>query len=242
MKPAGPALIAVGDDGLLVEFEAEINLQVNRQVRRMAFAIEQSRIPGVVEVVPTYRSLMVYFHPDRTDPASLGDQVLRLSAGIDSVELPAPRVYRVPVVYGSGHGPDLEHVAAAAGMDPDSVVAEFSAQRYPVYCLGFLCCLAYLGGVPERLRLPRLATPRTHLPAGSVGIAGEQAVMLPIDQPSGFHYLGRTFVTLYDPRHSPPTPIRPGDLVECPAVSEDEARQWQGRSLEECLVGSATDS
>lgn len=242
MTQTGPLLIAVGEDGLLVEFEAEISVRVNRKVRRLAFGIEQRGIGGVVEVVPAYRSLMVYFDPESTDLTALGDEVDRLAAGIEPVELPEPRLYRVPAVYDSEHGPDLERVAAAAGMSPDEVVAEFSTRRYPVYCLGFLCCLAYLGGVPERLRLPRLATPRTRLPAGSVGIAGEQAVMLPIDQPSGFHYLGRTFVTLYDPRHSPPTPVRPGDLVECPAVPEEEARRWQGRSLEECLVGSAVDS
>jgi inhibitor of KinA len=121
-------------------------------------------------------------------------------------------------------------------MTKDKVIELFSREKYPVYCLGFLCGLAYMGGVPKRLQLPRLTTPRTFLPAGSVGFANAQAVVLPIDQPSGFHYIGRTFVTMYDPHRTPPTPIAPGDLVQCPSVSEAEARSWAGRSVQECLL------
>jgi inhibitor of KinA len=234
-----PVLTPAGEDALLVEYAPEIRLEVNRQVRRLAFALEQANVEGVAEIVPAYRSLMVYFDPARLELARL-EEIVRFHADrADSIVLPAPRLFRIPTVYGGPYGPDLEAVAEAAGIPAAEVVRIFAAGRYPVYCLGFLCSLAYLGDLPAPLRLPRRATPRTRVPAGSVGVAGGQAVILPVDQPSGFHYLGRTFVTVYDPRHSPPTPIRPGDWVECPAVAEAEARRAEGVFLGE-LPGASS--
>ena len=231
-----------GEDALLFEYEASIDPSVNRKVRLLAAAIEQARFVSVIEVVPAYRSLMVYFDPEEANVAELTQSITRLASGPNEAQLPDPRVFRVPTVYGTTHAPDLARVAEAAGMTSEQVVEMFSSQRYAVYCLGFLCCLAYMGGVPRRLQLPRLATPRPRLPAGSVGLAGAQAVMLPIDQPSGFHFIGRTFVTLYDPARFPPTWIRPGDLVQCPAVSEKEALGWKGRPLGDCIVEGVSRS
>lgn len=235
-------IVTVGEDALLVELEPEISPEVNARVRRLKFALEQNPLPGVREVVPAYRSLALYFDPLAAEPADLEERIRAIAESASSISLPEPRVYRIPTVYGGEFGPDLQDLAAHARATPEAVIAAFSARRYPIYCLGFLCCLAYLGGVPEPLRMPRLATPRTRLPAGSVGIAGGQAVILPIDQPSGFRYLGRTFVKMYDPARFPPVPARPGDLFECPAVSENEARGWEGRHLEECEVGNVSGS
>ncbi len=230
-----PTLTPVGEDALLVEYAPVISPEINRHVRRLAEAIERSRIDGVIEVIPAYRSLMVYFDAGRTTPDDLGARILGLSDRPIAKRAAAGRVFRIPTLYGGEHGPDLERVAEATGLSPAEVIRLFSAPRYPVYCLGFLCGLAYLGGVPAPLRLPRLATPRTWLPAGSVGFAGTQAVVLPIDQPSGFHYIGRTFVSVYDPARLPPTPVRPGDCIECPSVSESEAMEWSGRWLGDCV-------
>jgi KipI family sensor histidine kinase inhibitor len=231
-----PVLTPVGEEGLLVEYEPEISPEINRKVRQLAFGLEQERLDGVSEVIPAYRSLMVYFDAEQVELPSVSAWVEQHARHLRDIQLPAPRLFVIPTVYGGAYGPDLERVATTTGMTPEEVVRLFSSQRYPVYCLGFLCCLAYMGGVPERLRLPRLTTPRTWLPSGSVGFAGAQAVVLPIDQPSGFHYIGRTFVTMYDPHQSPPTPIRPGDFVECRGVSEQEAKRWEARPLGECLV------
>lgn len=235
-------IVAAGEDALLVEFTPEISPEVNAEVRRLAFALEQNPPEACVEVVPAYRSLMVFFDPVRADPDGIAAHVRAIAAESSLVVLPEPRIYRIPTVYGGDFGPDLRDTAAHAGLTPGAVIEAFSSRRYPIYCLGFLCCLAYLGGVPQPLRIPRLATPRTRLPAGSVGLAGAQAVILPIDQPSGFRYIGRTFVNMYDPLRFPPVPVRPGDLFECPAVSETEARAWSGRHLEECEVGSVSGS
>jgi len=231
-----PILTPVGEDALLVEYEPEISLEVNRKVRLLAHSLERETVAGISEIIPAYRSLMIYFHPQQAGLAEVRAAIEHRAKNSRNVELPPARVFRVPVVYGGTYGPDLARVATTTRMREQEVTRLFSTQRYPVYCLGFLCCLANLGGVPEKLRLPRLTTPRTWLPAGSVGFAGAQAVVLPIDQPSGFHYIGRTFVTMYDPSQSPPSPIRPGDIIECPSVSEAEAKRWAGRSLGDCLV------
>lgn len=205
-------------------------------VRQLAHGLEQDAIGGVTEIIPAYRSLMVYFDPQQIELGTMKERIEHKTRHLRGIELPVPRLFRIPTVYSAKYGPDLERVATTADRTMDDVIQLFSTQRYAVYCLGFLCCLAYMGGVPEPLRLPRLTTPRTWLPAGSVGFALAQAVVLPIDQPSGFHYIGRTFVTMYDPTKSPPTPIRPGDFVECPAASEQEALRWANRPLGDCLV------
>lgn len=231
-----PVFKAVGEDALLVELEPEISLEVNRRVRQLALAIEQARVPGVGEVIPAYRSLMVYFDPAQCRLAELEAVVVNCELAAERGEATQPRLFRIPTVYGGTHGPDLEHIAATANCTAAEVIERFASQRYSVYCLGFLCSLAYLGGVPPSIQLPRRTTPRTLVAAGSVGIAGGQAVVLPIDMPSGFHYLGRTQVTMYDPARMPPTAIRPGDVVEFPAVTEEESKHWSGCWLGDCLV------
>lgn len=223
MEQRYPIIKAVGEGSILVEYEEEVSLAVNRKARQLAFGLEQGSCPGLEEVVPTYRSVMVYFDPFRVDGQTVLDFIDQVNANLVEITLPPPRLFRVPTTYGSIHGPDLDRVAQHTGLAPDEVIQRFSAQVYPVYCLGFICSLAYLGGVPEALHVPRHDTPRSSVPAGSVGFAGPQANIMPVDSPSGFNYIGRTFVVVYDPREFPPTLIRPGDYVQCPAVSEDEA-------------------
>ncbi|MCC7086648.1 MAG: 5-oxoprolinase subunit PxpB [Pirellulales bacterium] len=227
-----PTLKPVGENALLVEFEPEISVEVNLRVRRLVFALEQAKLPGVAEIIPAYRSLIVYFDVKRSDLSDLMSAVHSCQFDAQAIELPQPRLFQIPTVYGGKDGPDLWQVATEVQRSPDDVVTLFSTRKYPVYCLGFLCSLPYLGGVPRPLNVPRRSTPRMRVPAGSVGIAGRQAVVLPIEMPSGFHYLGRTRMSIYDPARIPPTAIRPGDLVEFPAVSGDEAEQWSGRWLD----------
>ena len=224
MEQRYPVIRAVAEGSILVEYEEEVSLEVNRKARQLAYGLEQGSFPGLEEVVLTYRSVMVYFDPFRVDGETVRDFIGQVNANLVEIELPPPRLFRVPTAYGSIHGPDLDRVAQHTGLAPDEVIQLFSAQAYPVYFLGFICSLAYLGGVPEALHVPRLATPRPSVPVGSVGFAGPQANILPVETPSGFNYIGRTFVAVYDPREFPPTLIRPGDYVQFPDVSEEEAR------------------
>lgn len=223
----------VGESSILVEYEEEISLEVNRKARQLAFGLEQGSCPGLQEIIPTYRSVVVYFDPLRVEEETVRGLIEEINANLVEVALPSPRLFRIPTTYSPTYGPDLDRVAEHTGLTPDEVIRLFSSQVYPVYFLGFICSLAYLGGVPEGLRVPRLSTPRSLVPGGSVGFAAAQANILPVDSPSGFNYIGRTFVAVYDPNQFPPTLIRPGDYIQCPAVSEEEARLAGERHLGE---------
>jgi inhibitor of KinA len=230
-----PKIKPSGDSAVLVEFENRIDPEVNRAVRALALTIESGRFPGVQEVLPAYRTLMVTYDPLQIEYPVL---VARIQGCLDSagrIDLPPRRVFRLPTVYGGAHGPDLERVSQVLHLSPEEVTREFSRARFLVYFIGFICGLAYLGGLPEKLRVPRLTTPRTWVPGGSVGFAGGQVNAITTDQPSGFNYIGRTFVILYDPQTFPPIPFVAGDEILFPPVSEEEALEARGRRAEDFL-------
>ena len=224
-----PRVRPTGDSAVLVEFENRIDPSVNRQVRALAAVIDAERPRGVRETLPAYRALMVAYDPLVLSYEDLIEKIREWIRKSGSVDLPPQRVFRLPTVYGGPHGPDLERVCTVSGLSAEEVIRIFSATRFNVYFIGFICGLAYLGGLPEALRVPRLDTPRTFVPAGSVGHAGGQANAIATDQPSGFNYIGRTFVTLYDPAIFPPIPFVSGDEVMFPSVSEEEALKARGR-------------
>ena len=230
-----PEIMQIGEDSILVQYEDEISREVNLKVLNLSSVLKQLSQPGVKEVVQAYRSLMVYFDPFVMPAGQLIGIVKTTADNIDKFDPPRPRLIRLPTVYGGEFGPDLEKVSQKAGISPDEVVDLFSKKLLPVYCLGFLCGLAYLGDVPQEIQLPRLDSPRPKVAVGSVGFAGSQANVLPITTPSGFNYIGRTFVPLYDPRKFPPTMIQAGDYVQCPAVSEETARQAGEGGIEEYI-------
>lgn len=224
MNEIYPVIKTVAEGSILVEYEEEVSLEVNRKARQLAFGMEQRPCPGLQEVILTYRSVVVYFDPFLVEEETIRGLIEEVNANLVEIELPPPRLFRIPTTYSPTYGPDLDRVAEHTGLSSDEVIQIFSSHAYPVYFLGFICCLAYLGGVPEVLHVPRLSTPRPSVPAGSVGFAAAQANILPVESPSGFNYIGRTFVAVYDQNQFPPTLIRPGDYIQCPAVPEEEAR------------------
>jgi KipI family sensor histidine kinase inhibitor len=230
-----PKIKPSGDSAVLVEFENRIDPEVNRAVRALALTIESDRLPGVWEVLPAYRTLMVTYDPLQVEYPVLVDRIQGCLGRAGRIDLPPRRVFRLPTVYGGAHGPDLERVSRVLHLSPEEVTREFSRARFLVYFIGFICGLAYLGGLPEKLRVPRLTTPRTWVPGGSVGFAGGQVNAITTDQPSGFNYIGRTFVILYDPRTFPPIPFVAGDEILFPPVSEEEALEARGRRAEDFL-------
>jgi KipI family sensor histidine kinase inhibitor len=230
-----PKIRPSGDSAVLVEFENRIDPEVNRTVRALAMAIESDRLSGVQEVLPAYRTLMVTYDPLQIEYPVLVDKIQGCLDRAGRIDLPPRRIFQLPTVYGGPHGPDLERVSQILHLSPEEVIREFSQARFLVYFIGFICGLAYLGGLPEKIRVPRLTTPRMLVPGGSVGFAGGQANAITTDQPSGFNYIGRTFVILYDPRVFPPIPFVAGDEVSFPPVSEEEALRAKGRRAEDFL-------
>jgi len=233
--PDWPKIRPSGDSAVLVEFDNRIDPEINRSVRSLALAIESDQLPGINEVLPTYRSLMVTYDPLKIEYQVILEKIKIWMEKATRIDLPPARLFRLPTVYGSLHGPDLKQVAETVNLSPEEVIRVFSETRFLVYFIGFICGLAYLGGLPESLRVPRLATPRTLVPAGSVGLAGGQANAIATDQPSGFNYIGRTFVNLYDPQVFPPIPFISGDEVQFISVSEEEALKAQGKEAADFL-------
>ena len=214
--------LLAGGSGLVVELGNAIRPEINTQVRALAVGIEAARIPGIIEVVPTYRSLGIEYDPVVTSFEDLARRVREVASRIDSTRLPPPTRLIVPTVYGGTYGPDLSFVAQHADLSESEVIRLHSQATYHVYMIGFTPGYPYLGGLPERLHTPRLSSPRLKVPKGSVGIGGSQAGIYPLESPGGWRIIGRTYLNFFDPRRNIPTPIQPGDTVQFVPVTEEE--------------------
>lgn len=197
----------------MVELGNAIEIALNRQVRALELAVEQARVKGVLEAVPTYRSLAIYYDPLTIDRETLRQQVGLLYNALGDQGDRTPKEVEIPTVYGGEYGPDLEFVARHSGLLSEEVVQLHSEPLYHVYMLGFMAGFPYLGDLAERLAVPRLSTPRLKVPAGSVGIGGRQTGIYPVESPGGWRIIGRTSLHLFDPSSEAPTPILPGDKV-----------------------------
>ena len=216
-----------GDRGLLVEFGEGIDREVNRKVRAMALLLEQHALGGIVEVIPTYRSLLLIYDPLKTDPDPIRKHIEGLEARLETIAMPVPITVEIPVRYGGELGPDLDFVAQAHSITPREVVQIHTARPYPIYMIGFTPGYAYLGELPGGLVTPRRETPRTHVPKGSVGIAKNQTGVYPVDSPGGWQIIGRTPLELFNPNKWPPALLNMGDLVTFYAIDKKEMIHWQ---------------
>jgi KipI family sensor histidine kinase inhibitor len=218
VKPAA-RVRPVGDSALSVELGDGVDPATSARVRALDAALARAPLAGVVETVPTFRALLVLFDPRLVSAGDVADAALsRLHAALP--EEGAPRFHEVAVRYGGEDGPDLVEVARRAGLDPRRVVELHTSRDYTAFMLGFMPGFAYLGPVAPELALPRRATPRPRVPAGSVAIAAGQTAVYPAATPGGWHLLGRAAVRLFDPFAEPPARIRPGDRVRFVATDE----------------------
>jgi KipI family sensor histidine kinase inhibitor len=208
-----PRLLPAGDSAIVIEYGDAIDPRINARVRLLRHALEAGGHRGIIEFVPTYRSLMVHYDPMVVSRGALEDLITTAANGLPEQSPESARTVEIPVMYGGDAGPDLADVAAIAGLDEPSVVALHAGADYVVFMLGFMPGFPYLGGLPEAIAAPRLATPRTSVPAGSVGIAGAQTGIYPTESPGGWRLIGRTPVRLFDSRQSPPALLEAGDHV-----------------------------
>lgn len=214
--------LPAGDRGLVVEFGNEVSVSLNNQVRALALTLEATRIPGLVEVIPTYRSLGMQYDPARLGAKELRARIEEALWALDPERLPPPKVVRLPTCYGGEFGPDLPFVAQHSGLSEDEVIALHGRTPYHVHMIGFTAGFAYLGGLPEKLHTPRLPSPRTRTPRGAVGIGGSQTGAYSAETPGGWRLIGRTPVPLFDPTQDPPTPMLPGDTVRFVPIGREE--------------------
>jgi KipI family sensor histidine kinase inhibitor len=216
----------MGDRSLIVELGDEISPAVNRRVRDLDIKLMQNPIEGLVETVPTYRSLLIIYDPLRINVALLKQRIEDLQKRIDGIQIPEPKTMEIPVVYGGEYGPDLEWVAQYHKMSIDEVIQLHTETIYQVYMIGFTPGHPYMAELPKALIMPRRETPRTNVPRGSVAIAKNQTVIYPVESPGGLHILGRTPLKLFNPFQSPPTLLEIGDLVRFFSIEKEEFKQW----------------
>ena len=221
-----PRFLPAGDTALVVELGDAISPEINRRVHDLVRAIEGQKAPQIIDLVPTYRSLLVQYDPLRTSLDDLKAWLAEAVRTLDEREVPQARVVQVPTLYGGEYGPDLEYVAEHASLTTEEVVAAHSGSDYLVYMMGFTPGFPYLGGLSEELATPRLDTPRSEIPAGSVGIAERQTGVYPVVSPGGWRLIGRTPLKLFDAMRDPPSLLAAGDYVRFVSLSgEDEYRR-----------------
>lgn len=211
-----------GDCGVSVEFGNEISPDINKKIRAFKVALEKSDIEGIVETVPTYRSLLVQYKPELIRFKELTEKFEGLMGSLDNIEIPPPTVIEIPVFYGGEMGPDIENVAEHNKKTVDEVIKIHTSEDYLIYMLGFIAGFPYLGGMSKEIATPRLKSPRVKIDGGSVGIAGEQTGVYPVDSPGGWQLIGRTPLKLYDADREKPILLEAGQYIRFKSVSEEE--------------------
>jgi inhibitor of KinA len=206
-------IVHAGDAALLVELPARIDPEISERAVALAAAIRRECADIVRDVVVGYGSVTVYFDPLIAPPGQVQEAVARVVRVPPASERAPGALVDVPVCYGGEEGPDLGSVAASTGLSEDEVVAIHSGCTYRVYVVGFVPGFPYMASIDPRLALPRRATPRTRVPAGSVAIAAGQTGIYPSVTPGGWHLIGRTPLKPYDAARSKPFAFAPGDHV-----------------------------
>ena len=220
-----------GDQAGTVEWGSTIDEHINRQVHAFARKVEALSHPAITEVVPTYRSATVHYRPEVFSYEELNQLLAPLAQGSaeEAEELP---VVEIPVCYGGEYGPDLEEVAQHCSLTPEEVIARHTAPTYRIYMLGFTPGFPYLGGMDPSIAAPRRKEPRIHIPAGSVGIAGEQTGVYPIVSPGGWQLIGRTPLRLFDPQREQPILLSAGAGIRFVPIDEETFRKMEEKEGE----------
>ena len=218
-----PKFLSSGDSCLVVEFSDGIEMEANARLQDLRRRVAELRVAGVRELVPAYRSLSIHHDPIKLPREKLRAIIDGVMPGIGDGAAREKRVLVVPVAYGGEFGPDMANVAEHTKLGEGEIVKRHTARDYYCYMLGFTPGFAYLGGLDASLATPRLKTPRMLIPAGSVGIAGNQTGAYSIDSPGGWQLIGRTPLKLFDPANEGcPTLIDAGEWIRFRAITKDE--------------------
>lgn len=222
LKTGFPTFATLSDRAVVVHLGDQIDAPTFRAIRSLAQKLEASSPAGMIEFVPAFTTVTVYYDPLRTSEAELRSSLSELATTLDSTAEPAPRVVEIPVCYGGEFGPDLELVAEQAGLTPSEIIWIHAEGEYLVHMIGFAPGFPYLGGMSPRIAAPRRGSPRLKVPAGSVGIAGDQTGIYPLETPGGWQLIGRTPLALFRPKQDPPTLLQAGDIVRFRPITPEQ--------------------
>jgi len=233
-------LLPAGDTALVVEFGDHIDRRLSMQVLALAKRLNEMRLDGIIETVPTFRSLMVHYDPLVLPAGALTARIVELMPTLQASK-EAGRIWRLPACYDARLAPDLHDVATRTGLSPPQVIERHSAITYHVYMLGFLPGQAYMGDVPAELALARRQTPRPKIPAGSLAIAATMTCIFPLETPCGWHLIGRSPVPLWETGSAAGALLAPGDKVTFTPVSLREYERLVAKVADGALTIMPSD-
>jgi len=215
-------ITVAGENALIIYFDQSVCPAVSAKVQRAVLLLEEALAPVLVDLVPSYASLLVVYDVFQTDINRIRDQIRDLLQELDHVDVQDGSLVELPVYYSLESGPDLQVIAGQTGLAVDEIIALHQAREYRVYAIGFAPGFAYLGQVDERIATPRLATPRGLVPRGAVGIADRQTAVYPAASPGGWNLVGRCPTAMFDLNAIPSMPVAVGDRVRFVGVDRQE--------------------
>ncbi len=229
-KPASFQILPLGDAAIVVKFGDTIDRELHHNVQALENYFAHHCLQGMIEHVPAYATVTIYYDPLQRPFHDLDQELRGIIAELAAAPEADPRIVEIPVSYGGEFGPDLEFVARHNSLKPEDVIQIHSTPDYLVYMIGFAPGFPYLGGMSQRIAAPRRDSPRLQIPVGSVGIAGSQTGVYPIETPGGWQLIGRTPIELFRPREIPPTRLRAGDVVRFRPITIEEYNSSRAKS------------
>ncbi len=235
-------LYPLGDQAIVAELGTSINLTTHNHVQQFISQLDRIHPDWMIEYIPAFTTVTIFYDPLKIHDNYLPDsttlpynwvyqQVLDIAHSAPAREQSQARTIEIPVCYGEEFGPDLDVVAKRSQLQPEEVIDLHTAGDYLVYMIGFAPGFPYLGGMDEAIATPRRKDPRQSIPAGSVGIAGGQTGVYPIETPGGWQLIGRTPFQLFQPQQDPPSLLLAGDRIKFKAISKDEFKKLEEEQL-----------
>jgi inhibitor of KinA len=216
----------LGDMAITVRLSTQIIPEMNEQVQQFASLLITLEWPGIMDVVPSFSSVAIYYDPLWYSYHDIHQRIVSLLQSLPIVSVASHNIIEIPVCYGGEFGQDLSLVARERNLSEQEVIEIHSTAIYVVYAVGFSPGFPYLGGLSDQLIMPRRNEPRLSVPVGSVAIAGKQTGIYPLSTPGGWHLIGRTPVNLIRPTEHPPCLLHPGDRVRFVAIDDEQFRHW----------------